>query len=191
VGRLIDYLKEHDLYNDALIVYTSDQGLYMGEHGWFDKRFIYEQSMRTPLLIKFPKGMQTREEASDLVQNIDWAPTILDMAGLEVPEDMQGKSLVPLAREPYPNWREALYYHYYAFPSATRVKRHYGIRTDRYKLVHFYNDIDQWELYDLKGDPMEMNNLYGKDGYEDLTKDLKKKLHELQEQYEDTDHSTY
>src|SRR5699024_1752569 len=116
VGRVIDYLKEHDLYDNTLIVYTSDQGFFMGEHGWVDKRYMYEQSMRTPLLMKFPESIETREQADEMVQNIDWAPTILDVAGVEVPDDIQGKSLVPIAQHPDSSWREGLYYHYYAFP---------------------------------------------------------------------------
>ncbi|SMO80994.1 Arylsulfatase A [Fodinibius sediminis] len=191
VGRVLDYLKENGLYENTLVVYTSDQGFYMGEHGWFDKRFMYEQSMRTPLLMKFPEGMDTRREVDELVQNIDYAPTLLDLAGVKVPEDMQGRSMVPLVQDADTDWRDALYYHYYEFPNEHMVKRHYGIRTDRYKLIHFYNDIDDWELYDLKEDPMEMNDLYGKEGYEELTEQLKARLAELQEQYDDTDRSTY
>jgi arylsulfatase A-like enzyme len=191
IGRLINYLRENDLYENTLIVYTSDQGFYMGEHGWFDKRFMYEQSMRTPLLMKFPNHIATRDSVGELVQNIDWAPTLLDLAGVEVPVDMQGRSLLPLVQNEDTEWRNALYYHYYKFPNEHMVKRHYGIRTDRYKLIHFYNDIDDWELYDLKKDPMEMNDLYGEQGYEKLTQKLKKKLAHLQEKYDDTDRSTY
>jgi arylsulfatase A-like enzyme len=127
----------------------------------------------------------------DLVKNIDWAPTLLDLAGLQVPGDMQGRSLLPLVQRKQDSWRDALYYHYYEYPNEHMVKRHYGVRTDRYKLIHFYNDIDDWELYDLKKDPMEMNDLYGKEGYEAMTQKLKKKLSELQEKYDDTDRSTY
>lgn len=191
VGRIIDYLKEHELYENTLIVYTSDQGFYMGEHGWFDKRFMYEQSMRTPLLMKFPEQISTRDEVDELVQNIDWAPSLLDLAGVEVPADMQGKSLVSLVQRQNPNWRDALYYHYYEYPNEHMVKRHYGIRTKRYKLIHFYYDINDWELYDLKEDPMELNDLYDKPGYKKLTDSLKQKLIELQEKYDDTDKSTY
>lgn len=191
IGRVLDYLKDNGLYQNTLIVYTSDQGFYMGEHGWFDKRFMYEQSMRTPLLMKFPESISTRAEVDELVQNIDYAPTLLDLAGVEVPGDMQGESLVSLVQEEDPNWRDALYYHYYEFPNEHMVKRHYGIRTDRYKLIHFYHDIDDWELYDLQEDPQEMNNLYGREGYGEITRQLEEKLAELQEQYEDTDRSTY
>jgi arylsulfatase A-like enzyme len=192
VGRILDYLEEQGLADNTLVVYTSDQGFYMGEHGWFDKRFMYEQSFRTPLLMRLPKGYEKKGEITEMVQNIDYAPTFLDFAGVEIPEDIQGESLKPLLTgEKVKTWRDGLYYHYYEFPNEHMVKRHYGIRTDRYKLIHFYNDIDIWELYDLKKDPDEMNNLYGKQKYAKLTKKLKKELHELQVLYQDTDKSTY
>lgn len=192
VGRVLDYLKEHGLDENTLVVYTSDQGFYMGEHGWFDKRFMYEESFRTPLLMRLPKGYDKRGEVSEMVQNIDYAATFLDMAGVKVPEDIQGVPLTPLfKKEPVKSWRKGLYYHYYEFPNEHMVKRHYGIRTERYKLIHFYNDIDVWELYDLQNDPKEMHNIYGKPGTDSLTKDLKDQLKKLQVKYEDTDLSTY
>lgn len=186
VGRLLNYLKKEGLYENTLVVYASDQGFYMGEHGWFDKRWIYEQSMRTPLLMKFPKGIKTRDEVDELVQNIDWAPTLLDLAGVEVPNDMQGRSLLPLVQGEQDSWRDALYYHYYEFPNEHMVKKHYGIRTERYKLIHFYDDIDTWELYDLQEDPIELNNLYGQPEFGQLIRDLKKRLHGLRIKYRDT-----
>lgn len=186
VGRLLNYLKKEGLYENTLVVYASDQGFYMGEHGWFDKRWIYEQSMRTPLLMKFPKGIKTRDEVDELVQNIDWAPTLLDLAGVEVPNDMQGRSLLPLVQGEQDSWRDALYYHYYEFPNEHMVKKHYGIRTGRYKLIHFYDDIDTWELYDLQEDPIELNNLYGQPEFGQLIRDLKKRLHGLRIKYRDT-----
>lgn len=193
IGRVLDYLKENGLDKNTIIVYTADQGFYMGEHGWFDKRFMYEESFRTPLLISIPQAYKGKHgKVSKLVQNIDYAPTFLDFAGAEIPEDMQGMSMKPLLLgEDENNWRDALYYHYYEFPNEHMVKRHYGIRTDRYKLIHFYNDIDSWELYDLQEDKDELHNLYGKKGYEDLTAELKKQLETLQVQYEDTDKSDY
>lgn len=158
----------------------------MGEHGWFDKRFMYEESMRTPLIMRLPKGMDRRGEITQLVQNIDYAPTFLDLAGLPIPEDIQGVSLLPLLKGENPaDWRKSLYYHYYEFPAEHAVRRHYGVRTERYKLIHFYNDVDAWELYDLQEDPTEMNNLYGKPGTEDITKQLKAELERLQVQYDD------
>ena len=186
VGRVLDYLDENGLLDNTLVVYTSDQGFYMGEHGWFDKRFMYEESFRTPLVMRLPVGFDTKGDIVEMVQNIDYAPTFLDLAGVEIPEDMQGVSLVPLLKGEHPeDWRDNLYYHFYEYPAEHAVKRHYGVRDDRYKLIHFYNDIDVWELYDLVEDPMEMNNLYGKPGTEEITARMKKKLKENQEKYDD------
>ncbi len=186
VGRVLDYLEEKDLLKNTLVVYTSDQGFYMGEHGWFDKRFMYEESMRTPLIMRLPDGFSRRGDITELVQNIDYAPTFLELAGAAVPDDIQGLSLVPLLKGEHPDdWRTALYYHFYEYPAEHMVKRHYGIRTDRYKLIHFYNDIDEWELYDMQNDPHELDNLYGREGYDELTAELKSRLLYLQEQYGD------
>jgi len=186
VGRVLDYLKEKGMLENTLVVYTSDQGFYMGEHGWFDKRFMYEESMRTPLIMRLPDGFDRRGDITELVQNIDYAPTFLELAGARIPDDIHGVSLVPLLKGEHPdNWRTALYYHFYEYPAEHMVKRHYGIRTDRYKLIHFYNDIDEWELFDLENDPNELNNLYGTDGYDDITADLKRQMLALQEQYDD------
>ena len=185
IGRILDYLKENNLEENTLVVYTSDQGFYLGEHGWFDKRFMYEESFRTPLVMKLPNKIK-KGKIEKLVQNIDYAPTFLDLAGIAVPDDVQGKSLVPLITgKKTKDWRKSVYYHYYEYPGPHDVKRHYGIRTDRYKLIHFYNDIDQWELYDLKLDPNEGTNLYGKKGYEDLTKSLFDQLVKTQALYKD------
>lgn len=183
VGRVMDYLEQHNLLENTLVVYVSDQGFYMGEHGWFDKRFMYEESFRTPLLMRLPDGINGTIDA--LVQNIDYAPTFLALAGVDIPADMQGISLLPLLRGEKQNLnRSALYYHFYEYPSEHAVKRHYGIRTARYKLIHFYNDIDEWELYDLKNDPHEMNNIY--DESFPLVDSLKNELRILQEQYDDS-----
>ncbi len=182
VGKVLDYLKESGLEENTLVVYTSDQGFYMGEHGWFDKRFMYEESFRTPLLMRLPGGV--KGEATELVQNIDYAATFLDVAGVEIPQDIQGVSLLPLLKGAESiDGRDALYYHYFEYPAEHAVKKHYGVRTDRYKLIHFYDDIDVWELYDLESDPAEMNNLYGKQGTEAITKELKERLAELQKEY--------
>lgn len=186
IGRLLDELEKEGLLDNTLIIYTSDQGFYMGEHGWFDKRFMYEESMRTPLIMRLPKGFDYRGDIPQLVQNIDHTPTFLDLAGLQVPDDIQGVSLVPLLKGEKPaDWRKSLYYHYYEYPAEHMVRRHYGVRTERYKLIHFYEDIDAWELYDLQEDPMEMNNLYGKPGTGKLTDELKAELEKLQLQYDD------
>lgn len=184
VGRVLKYLEEHGLLENTLVVYTSDQGFYMGEHGWFDKRFMYEESLRTPLLMRFPHGK--RGAVQQMVQNIDYAPTFLELAGVDIPDDIQGVSLLPLLKgENSKDWRQSLYYHYYEYPAEHAVKRHYGIRSQRYKLIHFYNDIDEWELFDLKNDPSEMNNLYGKAGYEKTTRQLKEEMKKLQLLYDD------
>lgn len=187
VGRVLDYLEEKNLLENTLVVYTSDQGFYMGEHGWFDKRFMYEESFNTPLLMHLPKGLEARGEINEMVQNIDYAPTFLEIAGVEIPDDIQGKSILPLLRggDEKVQWRDALYYHFYEYPAEHAVKRHYGVRTERYKLIHFYNDIDVWELYDLQEDPSEMNNLYGQPGTEEITQQLLTRLKELQEEYDD------
>ena len=183
VGIVLDYLEKEGLLENTMIVYTSDQGFYMGEHGWFDKRFMYEESFRTPLLVRLPGGK--KGDVAQLVQNIDYGPTFLELAGVEVPEEMHGESFLPLLKGEKTEWRDALYYHFYEYPAEHDVKRHYGVRDGRYKLIHFYNDIDAWELYDLKNDPNELNNLYGKPGTERITKRMMKKLAELQEQYDD------
>jgi arylsulfatase A-like enzyme len=191
VGRVLDYLEENGLADNTLVVYTSDQGFYMGEHGWFDKRFMYEESFRTPLLMHLPKGYNRRGEVPELVQNIDYAPTFLDFAGIEIPSEIQGKSMRPLLiDDKNTKWRDAIYYHYYEFPNEHMVKKHYGIRTDRYKLIHFYDDIDVWELYDLEKDPNEMNNIFGKPEYAEVQKNMGIRLTELQKEYDDDSMNT-
>ena len=192
VGRVLDYLEEHDLLDNTLVVYTSDQGFYMGEHGWFDKRFMYEESFHTPLIMRLPAGMDRRGDIDQMVQNIDYGPTFLDIAGVEVPADMQGVSLLPLLKGENPaDWRNELYYHFYEYPAEHSVKRHYGVRDDRYKLIHFYNDIDEWELYDLQNDPTEMHNIYGAAGTDSITGVMMGKLKAMQEQYDDPIRFTY
>ena len=185
VGRLLDYLDESGLAENTLVVYTSDQGFYMGEHGWFDKRFMYEESFRTPLVIRLPGG--ARGDIVEMVQNIDYAPTFLELAGVAVPDDMQGLSLLPLLKGGHPaDWRRSLYYHFYEYPAEHMVRRHYGARNDRWKLIHFYNDIDQWELYDLQEDPHELRNLYGLPEYAAPRREMTDELVRLQTQYGDT-----
>lgn len=188
IGRLLDYLEDQGLSENTIIVYTSDQGFYLGEHGWFDKRFMYEESLRMPLIVKYPKEIKASVNENDMALNLDFAPTFLDYAGVDIPGDMQGKSLRKvLASQTPPDWREAIYYRYYEYPAIHAVKRHYGIRTHRYKLIHFYYDVDEWELYDLEKDPHEINNLYNDAAYAELVKELKMKLDELQKQYKDTE----
>ncbi len=186
VGRLLAHLEESGLLENTIIVYTSDQGFYLGEHGWFDKRFIYEESFRTPLLMRIPALDTDGESRSALVQNVDFAPTILDLAGAPVPDDMHGQSLTPLFDSDDPDFRDAAYYHYYEYPSIHAVKRHYGIRTDRYKLVHFYYDVDEWELYDLESDPMELTSVYNDPTYADIRDEMTRLLYEVQARYGDS-----
>jgi arylsulfatase A-like enzyme len=187
VGRLLKYLEDSGLLENTIIVYTSDQGFYMGEHGWFDKRFMYEESFRTPLIIRYPGDNVPRGIESDaLVQNIDYAPTFLDAAGVPKPEVMSGASLLPLLGGQTPaDWREYLYYHYYDYPAVHQVRRQDGVRDTRYKLIHFYgegfgkdegNDINCNELYDLQNDPNELHNLYGREEYREVGERLQKRL---------------
>ena len=184
IGRVLDYLEEKGLLENTMIVYTSDQGFYMGEHGWFDKRFMYEESFRTPLLVRLPGGK--KGDVAELVQNIDYAPTFLELASIEKPEEMQGESFLPLLKgEKVPEWRNSLYYHFYEYPAEHSVCRHFGVRNERYKLIRYYNDIHSWELFDLQEDPSEMNNIYGQPGTEEITQELKAELKRLQEYYDD------
>lgn len=193
VGRLMDYLESEGLLENTIVVYASDQGFYLGEHGWYDKRFMYEESMRTPLLVRLPdsfEGVPRGEVIGGLVQNIDYAPTLLSLAGVEIPADIQGESFAGLLRGEEPeSWREdGLYYHYYEYPGVHAVRRHFGVRTERYKLMHFYgHDIDTWELYDLERDPMELVNLYDNaesSEYAVVQADMHKKLERLEARYD-------
>ena len=188
VGRVYEYLEKHGLLENTLVIYTSDQGFYMGEHGYFDKRFMYEESFRTPLLVRMPdccKGALRGTDVEGFVQNIDHAPTFLEIAGADVPEDIQGESYLGLLRGDSRGWRKSLYYHFYEYPAEHCVRRHYGVRTERYSLMHFYNDIDEWELFDLKKDPAQMHNIYGKPGTERVTRRLLRELERLQVKYDD------
>jgi arylsulfatase A-like enzyme len=187
VGELLDYLDKNGLTENTIVIYTSDQGFYMGEHGWFDKRFMYEESLRTPLLIRYPKEIKPGITINSLVQNLDFAPTFLDYAGVKIPSDMQGESFRKLVSGKTTKWRDAIYYTYYEYPSIHMVKRHYGISTDRYKLIHFYYDIDEWELYDLQKDPHEMLNVYNDPSYKKVRENMHKKLDQLRKKYKDSD----
>ena len=189
VGRLLDYLEKEGELDNTIIVYTSDQGFFLGEHGFFDKRIMYEECLRTPLLIRYPQKIKKGIVSDALAMNVDFAPTLLDYAGVAIPDDMQGASLKPVIDnngKASTDWRDAVYYHYYEYPSWHMVKRHYGIRTNRYKLIHFYNDIDEWELYDLQKDPKEMRNVYQDPTYGDIVQMMHTKLTALQKQYKDT-----
>lgn len=187
VGRVLDYLDEKGLTENTIVVYTSDQGFYLGEHGWFDKRFIYDESFKTPLLIRWPNRITAGTTNDEMVQNLDFAQTFLEAARIEAPEDMQGESLMPLLTGNEELWnREAVYYHYYEYPSVHMVKRHYGIVTKEFKLVHFYYDVDEWELYDRKKDPQEMSNVYHDPLYANTVAKLKIELDALRLKYKDS-----
>jgi len=190
IGRLLDYLQESGLDENTIVIYTSDQGFFLGEHGWYDKRFMYEEAHQMPLLISLPGGDASTDK--HMITNADFAPTILTLAGAEVPDDMQGTSFSQLIKGNVPkDWRDAVYYHYFEYPAVHQVKRHYGIRSEDYKLIHFYYDIDAWELYDLKNDPEEMHNLAKEPAYASILDSLKVELFELQEEYGDTVYESY
>jgi arylsulfatase A-like enzyme len=188
IGRVLDYLDQSGMAENTIVVYTSDQGFYLGDHGWFDKRFMYEESLRMPLLAKFPGKTTPGSINNELVQNLDFAPTFLELAGVDVPKDMQGESILGFLKNKAVNdWRESIYYHYYEFPAVHMVKRHYGVRTKQYKLIHYYHDIDAWELYDLENDPQELINVYDNPDYTGVVKKLKAELKRLQALYGDSD----
>lgn len=187
VGRVLDYLDRNGLRDNTIVVYTSDQGFYLGEHGWFDKRFIYDESFKTPLLVRWPSVITPGTVNTQMVQNLDFAQTFLAAAGIKAPADMQGESLVPLFKGDTENFRDAVYYHYYEYPAVHMVKRHYGVVTEDYKLAHFYYDVDEWELYDRKKDVQEMKNVYNDPAYADVVAELHKKLADLRVKYKDSE----
>lgn len=194
IGRLLDYLDEAFLSDNTVVIYSSDQGFYLGEHGWFDKRFMYEESFRTPLVARWPGVIPPGTRSTDLVQNIDNAPTFLDIAGIEVPVDMQGVSLVPLMKGETPeDWRESLYYHYYEYPGVHNVRRHEGVATQRYKLIRYYGEDvpngEEWELFDLELDPDELTSVYDVPANKEIINELKVELQRLRDHYEVVDES--
>ena len=185
VETIQDTLAELDLDDNTIVIYSSDQGFYIGDHGWYDKRWMYEESLKMPFIVKWPGVTKPGSKTTKMVQNLDYAETFLDIAGATIPDDMQGLSLVPLLKGENPkDWRRSIYYHYYEYPSVHMVPRHNGIRTNRYKLMHFYQ-FDEWEFYDLKSDPDEYNNLYNNPEYQSLVKRMKNQLNQLEKKYED------
>ena len=185
VETIQDTLVELDLDDNTIVIYSSDQGFYIGDHGWYDKRWMYEESLKMPFILKWPGVTKPGSKTTKMVQNLDYAETFLDIAGATIPDDMQGLSLVPLLKGENPkDWRKSIYYHYYEYPSVHMVPRHNGIRTNRYKLMHFYQ-FDEWEFYDLKSDPDEYNNLYNNPEYQSLVKRMKNQLNQLEKKYED------
>lgn len=183
VGRLLEYLDESGLAENTIVIYCSDQGWYIGEHGWYDKRWMYEPSLKTPLVVRWPGVIQPGSVNTDIVSNLDLAQTFLDTAGVEQPADMQGQSLVPLLQGAAPDdWRKSFYYHYYEYPGWHSVRRHYGVRTESHKLIYFYN-LGEWELYDLHADPDEMQSVYNDPAYTQVQAELHAELTRLREHY--------
>ena len=190
VGEILDYLETSGLGENTIVIYTSDQGFYLGEKGWFDKRFMYEESFRTPLLMQYPGVIEKGSEIDALVQNLDFAQTLLDFAGgSEYGQEMQGASLVPLLTNSVEeeDFRDVIYYHYYDYPAFHMVKKHYGVSTKRYKLMHFYDDIDRWEFYNLEDDPRELDNKIDNEAYQTIIRIMKVKLDSLQTHYQITE----
>jgi arylsulfatase A-like enzyme len=201
VGRVLDYLEEDGIADDTIVVYTSDQGFFLGDHGWFDKRFMYEESLRMPLLIRYPREIAPGSVQRQMAVNVDFPATFLDYAGLEIPADYQGSSLRPLMRGESPQgWQTSMYYRYWEHLSKPhRVGAHYGVRTERYKLIHYYGkalggawavDEDrepEWELFDLEHDGNEMMNVYGRPEYAAVTQELSNELYRLKEKLQDSE----
>ncbi|MCB1172248.1 MAG: sulfatase [Leptospiraceae bacterium] len=186
IGRVLDYLDQNGLSDNTMIVLTSDQGFYLGDHGFFDKRFIYEESLRMPFIVRFPDRVKAGSANKDIISNIDFAATFLEVAGIETGHQMQGRSFAPMLDGKAPgDWRQSMYYHYYEFPFWHHVQPHYGIRTQQYTLAHFYYNIDQWELYGLKKDPQQMHNVINDPAYAEEVAELKAELKKLQEYYGD------
>jgi arylsulfatase A-like enzyme len=187
VGRFLDFLDSAGLKENTIVIYTSDQGFFLGDHGWFDKRFMYEESLRMPFLVRWPGKIKPGTVADKMILNVDFAPTFLDAAGAAAPPDMQGRSFLPILRgEPASDWRKSMYYRYYHYPKDHRVQPHYGVRTERHKLIYF-NKIDQWELFDLQRDPRELLNVYAEPAYAETLHHLKTELERLRKQVDDRD----
>ncbi len=186
VDNLQKTLRQLGLDKNTIVIYSSDQGFYIGDHGWYDKRWMYDESLKMPFIVKWPGVTKPGSRNTDLIQNLDYAETFLEVAGASIPEDMQGASLVPLLKGQTPkDWRKEIYYHYYEYPSVHMVPRHNGIRSKRYKLMHFYQFENEWELYDLKSDPDELKNLYGDPKFAKLRNRMKARLEHLVDHYED------
>jgi arylsulfatase A-like enzyme len=184
----MEVLEETGLADNTVVIYCSDQGFYIGDHGWYDKRWMYEESLKTPLLVRWPGKVQPGSVSDDIVSNLDFAETFLDIAGVDVPDDMQGRSLIPLLEgNTPPDWRQSFYYHYYENPGGHNVARHYGVTNGKYKLIHFYalegQRIDDWEMYDLEKDPEELRSVYGDQEYAEVQRQMVAELSRLRELY--------
>jgi arylsulfatase A-like enzyme len=205
IGRVLDYLDENDLSNDTLIIYTSDHGYFLGDHGWYDKRFMYEPAQRIPLLIRYPATGKPGHISNDLCMNIDYCATILDAAGIDRPDTCQGESLLPILSGASPSdWRDSVYYHYYEnswelqgkgdeamaepyeYFTPHRIGPHRGVRTDRYKLIEYYSEGDYWELFDLQADPNELLNLCDDPAHASILAEMKERLISIRKAYQDS-----
>jgi arylsulfatase A-like enzyme len=185
IGRVLKYLKDNDLEENTIVIYSSDQGWYLGDHGWYDKRWMYEESLKMPFVIKWPGVIKAGTVNQALISNVDFAATFLDMAGAANPGNLQGKSIVPLLKgADGKDFRKSFYYHYYEFPGAHSVAKHYGVRTNRYKLIHFYRNKD-WELFDLQSDPNELKSVYNDPAYAKIKAELKAELTRLQKELDE------
>lgn len=198
VGRILDWLDEHNLSENTIIVYTSDQGFFLGDHGWYDKRFMYEESLRMPFVVRYPREVAAGSVSADMVLNVDFPALFLDLADVTIPAEFQGRSFRSiLGGESPADWRSSFYYRYWMHKAHHNVYAHYGVRTHEYKLIYYYNDalgqegaVDEtyepeWELFDLRSDPQEMRNVYGDPGYAEVVRDLKRELHRLQDEVAD------
>jgi len=188
VGRMLDYLKSEGIENNTVVIYSADQSFFNGEHGWFDKRWIYEESLAMPLIMRWPGVVKPVSRVRQMVQNIDYAPTFMEMAGLSAPASVQGRSLLPLIRGESPaDWRRSIYYHYY--DPGHGVQQHHGIRTERYTLAHFY-PVNEWELFDLEKDPLQLRSVFADSAFAATVVELKAELARLRALYRDTDDAT-
>ncbi|GJM63140.1 sulfatase [Persicobacter diffluens] len=183
VGEVLNYLEAEGLMENTIVIYTSDQGFFLGEHGWFDKRWMYEESFRMPLLMKSPFDKKQGMVVDQLTQNIDFAPTLLEMTGVDIPDEMQGKSFLGLLDGTSQDWRKSLYYHFYEFPGFHSVRAHHGVRTDRYKLMHFKVE-DRWEMFDLEQDPEEIHNIYGDPAFAEVQQMMHQEFEKLKKEYQ-------
>ena len=187
VGRLLEYLDRNGLARNTIVIYTSDQGFFLGDHGLYDKRFMYEESLRMPFIVRWPAGITARGVPRAIGLNVDFAPTFLDAAGLRVPADMHGRSLLPILRGKTPaDWRTSMYYRYYHDPGDHNTRAHYGVRTETHKLIYYWK-IDEWEMFDLVNDPQEMHNLHGQPGQQRLFETLRAELLRLKKEVGDDD----